>query len=94
MNAWNGRSPASVLSIIGLSPGLTGQTVVYLAAREWLDRVAVLIPPPRRRRHRYHGAFAPNAPLGAAVAACAGLPMEGPAPDPGTAGVIAERNGE
>jgi hypothetical protein len=28
-----------------------------------LDRLAKILPPPRIHRHRYHGAFAPNAPL-------------------------------
>jgi hypothetical protein len=28
-----------------------------------LDRLAQLTPPPRLHRHRYHGVFAPNAPL-------------------------------
>ncbi|MGI0025179.1 MAG: transposase [Nitrososphaera sp.] len=27
---------------------------------EWLDRMAVLIPPPRRHRQRSHGVLAPN----------------------------------
>ena len=35
----------------------------------------MLIPPPRRHRHRYHGVLAPNAPLRQAVTAYAGLPM-------------------
>jgi hypothetical protein len=28
-----------------------------------LDRLAKILPPPRIHRHRYHGVFAPNAPL-------------------------------
>ncbi len=28
-----------------------------------LDRLAKILPPPRLHRHRYHGVFAPNAPL-------------------------------
>jgi len=32
-------------------------------ALELLDRFANLFPPPRIHRHRYHGVFAPNAPL-------------------------------
>lgn len=27
---------------------------------ELLDRLAALIPPPRRQRHRYHGVLAPT----------------------------------
>jgi len=36
---------------------------------ELLDRLALLIPPQRRHRHRYHGVFAPNAPLRVQVTA-------------------------
>jgi len=36
----------------------------------------LLIPPPRRRRHRYHGLLAPNAPLRAGVTARPDLPVE------------------
>ncbi|MGH8475384.1 MAG: hypothetical protein ACRER2_06370 [Methylococcales bacterium] len=39
------------------------------------DKLAVLIPPPRKHRHRYHGVLAPNAPLCQAVTAYAGLPL-------------------
>ena len=42
---------------------------------EFLDKLAVLIPPPRKHRHRYHGMLAPNAPLRQAVTAYARLPM-------------------
>lgn len=35
----------------------------------------MLIPPPRRHRHRYHGVLAPNAPLRQAVTAHARLPL-------------------
>ncbi len=28
-----------------------------------LDRLAALVPPPRRHRHRYFGVLAPNSPL-------------------------------
>jgi hypothetical protein len=40
----------------------------------------VLIPPPRRHRHRYYRVLAPNAPLRAAVAALAGAKDEPPIP--------------
>ena len=60
-------------------PQPDGQTTLALTPLELLDRLAVLIPPPRRHRHRYHGVLAPNAPLRAAVTARAGLPMEGSA---------------
>jgi hypothetical protein len=38
---------------------------------EALDRLADLVPPPRKHRHRYHGAFAPNHKLRPAVTALA-----------------------
>ena len=53
-----------------------GQTVLYLTPLEFLDKLAVLIPPPRKHRHRYHGVLAPNAPLRQAVTAYAGLPLD------------------
>ncbi len=43
-----------------------------LSASEFLDRVAALIPPPRKHRHRYFGALAPNPPWRAQVVAQAG----------------------
>ena len=50
-------------------PGASG--VVELSPFEFLDRLAALIPPPRKHRHRYHGVFAPNHPLRPAVTAMA-----------------------
>jgi hypothetical protein len=38
---------------------------------EFLDRLADLVPPPRKHRHRYHGVFAPNHKLRKAVTAMA-----------------------
>jgi hypothetical protein len=38
-----------------------GQTELTLAPLELLDRLAALIPLPRRHRHRYAGVFAPCA---------------------------------
>ena len=52
-----------------------GQTVLYLTPLEFLDKLAVLIPPPCMHRHRYHGVLAPNAPLRQAVTAYARLPL-------------------
>jgi hypothetical protein len=60
-----------------MKPRPDGQIVLYLTPFEWLDRVAVLIPPPRRHRHRYHRVLVPNAPLRAAVIARAALPVAG-----------------
>ena len=56
-------------------PRPDGQTVLYLTPLEFLDKLAVLIPPPRKHRHRYHGVLAPNAPLLQAVTAYAGFPI-------------------
>ena len=50
-------------------PGANG--VVELAPFGFLDRLADLVPPPRKHRHRYHGAFAPNHKLRPAVTALA-----------------------
>ncbi|NBV47237.1 MAG: hypothetical protein EBR86_16780, partial [Planctomycetia bacterium] len=36
-----------------------------------LDRLADLVPPPRKHRHRYHGVFAPNHKLRRAVTSLA-----------------------
>jgi hypothetical protein len=38
-----------------------------LTPLELRDRLAALIPPPRRHRHRDYGVLAPNAPLCSAV---------------------------
>ena len=50
-------------------PGASG--VIELSPFEFLNRLADLIPQPRRHRHRYHGVFAPNHPLRPAVTALA-----------------------
>jgi hypothetical protein len=44
-------------------PDPAGRTALRLSALEFLDRLAMILPPPRIHRHRYHGVFAPNAPL-------------------------------
>lgn len=51
------------------APDLSGRTALRLSALEFLDRLAAILPPPRIHRHRYHGAFAPNAPLRSLVTA-------------------------
>ena len=61
-------------------PRPNGQMVLTLTPVEFLDRLAALVPPPRKHRHRYHGVLAPHSPLRPAVAAYAGLPLDGPAP--------------
>jgi len=59
--------------------------------RELLEGLATILPPPRIHRHRYHGVFAPNAPLRPQVTARArednalaaqlpGLPLPPPTP--------------
>ena len=53
-------------------PRPDGSTELVLTPLELLDRLAELIPPPRRHRHQYHGAFAPHAALRTLVSACAG----------------------
>jgi hypothetical protein len=55
-------------------PRPNGQTFLTLTPLEFLDKLALLIPLPRKHRHRYHGVLAPNAPLRQAVIAYAGLP--------------------
>ena len=50
-------------------PATDGRTELILTPLEFLDRIAALIPPPRRHRHRYHGVVAPNSPLRQAVTA-------------------------
>jgi hypothetical protein len=50
-------------------PGANG--VVDLSPFEFLDRLADLVPPPRKHRHRYHGVFAPNHKLRRAVTSLA-----------------------
>ena len=53
-----------------------GTQHVELAVNELLYRLAALIPPPRRHRHRYHGVLAPNAALRRAITARAGQPID------------------
>ncbi|MBM4013122.1 MAG: hypothetical protein FJ286_17470, partial [Planctomycetes bacterium] len=50
-------------------PGANG--VVELSSFEFLDRLADLVPPPRKHRHHYHGVFAPHHKLRPAVTALA-----------------------
>ena len=56
-------------------PSHDGQTQLRLTPTEFLDRIAALIPQPRKHRHRYHGVLAPNAPLRKKVTARAGQPV-------------------
>ena len=69
-----------------VKPGPGGSVTLMLTPLELLDRLAALIPPPRRHRHRYFGVLAPNSPLRAAVTALAGPRAETPtAQTPATA---------
>ena len=52
-------------------PCHTGKTSIHLEPIEFLDKIAALIPPPRRHRHHYHGAFAPNSPLRRSISTAA-----------------------
>ncbi len=52
-------------------PGPGGGVSLLLTPLELIERLAALIPPPRRHRHRYFGVLAPNAALRAAVTALA-----------------------
>jgi hypothetical protein len=69
-------------------PGHRGETVLLLTPLEFLDRIAQLIPPPRRHRHRYFGVLAPNSPWRQVVTARAGVAIENEGvsspPDPST----------
>ena len=62
-----------------LKPGPGGSVSLLLTPLELIERLAALIPPPRRHRHRYYGVLAPNAPLRAAVTALAVAEDEVPA---------------
>ena len=53
-----------------VKPGPGGSVRLMLTPLERFERLAALIPPPRRHRHRYYGVLAPNAPLRAQVHAC------------------------
>ena len=45
-----------------VKPGPKGSVSLMLTPMQLLDRLAVLIPPLRKHRHRYYGVLAPNAP--------------------------------
>ena len=47
--------------------GHGGSVGLLLTPLELIERLAALIPPPRRHRHRYYDVLVPNAPLRAAV---------------------------
>jgi len=41
-------------------PDPDGKAALTLTPLEFLDRLAALVPPPRKHRHRYHGVLAPR----------------------------------
>jgi len=69
-------------------PGPGGSVSLILTPMELLDRLAALIPPPRRHRHRYFGVLAPNSPQREAVTALAAK-IETAADIPQAAGSLA-----
>ena len=69
-------------------PGPGGRVSQILTPLELMDRLAALIPPPRRHRHRYYGVLAPNSPLRPAVTVLAAAPE----PVPAEAETVAEEN--
>jgi hypothetical protein len=64
-----------------VKPGPGGSISLMLTPLELIGRLAALIPPPSRHRHRYYGVLAPNAPLRGQVTALAGVPDGSPAAD-------------
>jgi hypothetical protein len=63
-----------------VKPGPCDSVRWMLTPLKRFERLAALIPPPRRPRHRYYGVLAPNAPLRAQVTALAGVPERPTAP--------------
>ena len=56
----------------------TGQSwqSIVLSPLEFIDKLALLVPPPRKHRHRYFGVLAPNSPYREAVTEHAGQELE------------------
>jgi hypothetical protein len=85
--SWEKRSQRVVYELP--KPRPNAPSAITLDPLELIDRLVVLIPPPRIHRHRYHGVLAPNARLRAAVTARANQAVEGvvaipPAPEKGS----------
>jgi hypothetical protein len=81
------------LAYESIKPGPGGSVSLLLPPLELIARLAALIPPPRRHRHRYYGVLAPNAPLRAAVTALAVAKDEAPIPTAMTEAVPATEPG-
>ena len=60
--AWDGGSGERIIYRLP-RPAPDGSTALSLTPLEFLERLALLIAPPRVHRHRYHGVLAPNAKL-------------------------------
>lgn len=58
-------------------PTHKGETELRLRPFEFFDKVAKLIPPPRKHRHHYHGVLSPNSPLRKSIVAHAGKLLPG-----------------
>jgi hypothetical protein len=76
LSAGRGRDPHPAPRSVGgcFAPAICSSAFVLRFERspfEFLDRLADLVPPPRKHRHRYHGVFAPNHKLRRAVTALA-----------------------
>ena len=65
-----------------VKPGPGRSVSLMLTPMQLLDRLAALIPPPRKHRHRYFGVPAPNSPLREAVTALAQPAKVAAAPTP------------
>lgn len=76
-----------------LKPGPGGSVSLLLTPLELIERLASLIPPPRRHRHRYYGVLAPNAPLRTVVTALAAEKVEATPPTAMTEAVPATEPG-
>ncbi|MBP1688352.1 MAG: transposase Tn3 family protein [Deltaproteobacteria bacterium] len=74
---WQREIDAEHLVYESVKPGAGGSVSRMLTPLELIERLAALIPPPRRHRHRYYGVLAPNAPLRSAVTVLAGCTTSG-----------------
>ena len=63
-------------------PDPQGRSALRFHPLEFIDRLAMLIPPPRVHRHRYAGVLAPNSSLRSRVVASAGPPPSWPKGSP------------
>ena len=52
------------------------QHPIYLSPLEFIEKIALLIPPPRKHRHRYFGVLAPNSPYREPVTARAAQDLQ------------------